>query len=37
MIAFLRRLWAFVRPYRFRFILGLLCGIIYGLTNGALL
>jgi len=37
MIAFLRRLWPFVRPYRFRFILGLLCGIVYALTNGALL
>ena len=36
MIIFLRRLWAFVRPYRSRFILGLLCGIGYGLANGAL-
>jgi len=25
----------FVRPYRSRLILGLLCGILYGLTNGA--
>ena len=37
MISFLRQLWGFVRPYRGRFFLGLLCGIFYGLTNGALL
>jgi subfamily B ATP-binding cassette protein MsbA len=37
MIAFLRQLWGFVRPYRGRFFLGLLCGIFYGFTNGALL
>jgi subfamily B ATP-binding cassette protein MsbA len=36
MTAFLRRLWAFVRPYRFRFILGMVCGTFYGLSNGAL-
>src|SRR6266446_682798 len=35
MIVFLRRIWGFVRPYRSRLILGLLCGILYGLTNGA--
>jgi len=34
---FLRQLWGFVRPYRGRFFLGLLCGILYALTNGALL
>ena len=37
MIHFLRQLWGFVRPYRGRFFLGLLCGIIYGLVNGLLL
>jgi subfamily B ATP-binding cassette protein MsbA len=37
MISFLRQLWGFVRPYRGRFYLGLLCGILYGFTNGALL
>src|ERR1017187_9468602 len=37
MIAFLRQLWGFVRPYRGRFFLGLLCGILYSLTNGVLL
>jgi subfamily B ATP-binding cassette protein MsbA len=36
-IYFLRQLWGFVRPYRGRFFLGLLCGIFYGFTNGALL
>jgi subfamily B ATP-binding cassette protein MsbA len=34
---FLRQLWGFVRPYRGRFFLGLLCGIFYGLVNGLLL
>jgi subfamily B ATP-binding cassette protein MsbA len=37
MLSFLRKLWVFVRPYRGRFSLGLLCGVLYGLTNGALL
>lgn len=37
MIDFLRQLWGFVRPYRVRFFLGLLCGILYGLTNGLLI
>jgi subfamily B ATP-binding cassette protein MsbA len=37
MTDFLRQLWGFVRPYRGRFFLGLLCGIFYGFTNGALL
>jgi subfamily B ATP-binding cassette protein MsbA len=36
-IYFLRQLWGFVRPYRGRFFLGLLCGIFYGLVNGLLL
>jgi ATP-binding cassette, subfamily B, bacterial MsbA len=37
MIDFLRSLWRFVRPYRGRFFLGLLCGALYGVTNGLLL
>jgi hypothetical protein len=37
MIEFLRQLWKFVRPYRGRFFLGLLCGIFYALVNGLLL
>jgi subfamily B ATP-binding cassette protein MsbA len=37
MIEFLRSVWQFVRPYRVRFFLGLLCGVLYGLTNGILL
>jgi ATP-binding cassette, subfamily B, bacterial MsbA len=37
MIDFLRSVWQFVRPYRVRFFLGLLCGVVYGLTNGILL
>jgi subfamily B ATP-binding cassette protein MsbA len=36
MTIFLRKLWAFVRPYRVRFFLGLVCGILYGLANGLL-
>ena len=37
MIVFLRSVWQFVQPYRVRFFLGLLCGVLYGLTNGILL
>jgi subfamily B ATP-binding cassette protein MsbA len=37
MADFLKKLWGFVRPYRGRFFLGLVCGIFYGLTNGLLL
>src|SRR5664279_204645 len=37
MIDFLRKLWSFVRPYRGRFFLGLLCGVFFGLVNGLLL
>ena len=37
MTDFLRQLWGFVRPYRGRFFLGLLCGVFYGLVNGLLL
>jgi len=37
MVAFLRSLWTFIRPYRGRFFLGLLCGILFALVNGLLL
>ena len=37
MIVFLRKLWGFVRPYRGRFLLGLLCGVLFGLVNVLLL
>src|SRR5438093_3054963 len=37
MIAFLRRLLGFVRPYRGRLILGILSGVLYALANTALL
>jgi len=37
MISFLSQLWGFVRPYRGRLILGLACGIFYGLVNGLLI
>ena len=37
MIDFLRSVWSFVQPYRVRFFLGLMCGVLYGLTNGILL
>ena len=37
MTDFLKKLWGFVRPYRGRFFLGLLCGSAYALTNGLLL
>lgn len=34
MFEFLRSVSQFVRPYRVCFYLGLLCGLLYGLTNG---
>jgi subfamily B ATP-binding cassette protein MsbA len=37
MIKFLRKIWPFVRPYQSRLILGILCGVLYALTNGALI
>lgn len=37
MTTFLRRLWICVRPYRARLLLGLLFGIIYAFSNGALI
>jgi len=37
MIDFFRKLWAFVRPYRGRFFLGLLCGTFYGMSNALLI
>ncbi len=35
MIAFLRRIWIFVKPYQSRLMLGLCCGILYAAANGA--
>jgi ATP-binding cassette, subfamily B, bacterial MsbA len=37
MIAFLRKLWVFVRPYRLRLLLGLLCGIGFAASNAFLM
>ena len=37
MKTFLRRLWVYMRPYRTRFILGSVCGIVYGMSNGILI
>jgi len=37
MTDFLRKIWSFVRPYRGRFFLGLLCGTGYGVLNGLLI
>jgi len=34
---FFRRIWTFVRPYRGRLFLGLACGVLSALANGALL
>jgi ATP-binding cassette, subfamily B, bacterial MsbA len=36
MISFLRRLWIYVQPYKARLMMGLTCGILYALTNVAL-
>ena len=36
MIDFLRKIWEFVRPYRGRFFLGLLCGSCYAVFNNLL-
>ncbi|MBV9127466.1 MAG: hypothetical protein JO117_05195, partial [Verrucomicrobia bacterium] len=33
---FLKKLWGFIRPYRTRFLLGQLCGVIYAALNGAI-
>jgi len=37
MIAFLRRLWIYVRPYKARLVMGLICGILFSITNMMLL
>lgn len=37
MVAFLRRLLQFARPYRLRLVLGILGGALFGLTNAALM
>jgi len=36
MIAFLRRLWIYVQPYKARLAMGLICGMLFALTNVAL-
>ena len=36
MISFVRRLWIYVQPYRARLAMGLICGILFALTNVAL-
>jgi subfamily B ATP-binding cassette protein MsbA len=37
MALFFRRIWTFARPYQTRLFLGFLCGVIYALSNGALM
>jgi subfamily B ATP-binding cassette protein MsbA len=37
MISFLRRLWIYVQPYKARLVLGLICGILFAITNVALI
>jgi subfamily B ATP-binding cassette protein MsbA len=37
MMAFLQKLWIYVKPYRGRLFLGVFCGVIFGLSNGALI
>src|SRR5439155_2114751 len=37
MRAFFRRIWTFVRPYRQRLFLGLICGVFYALTSGTMM
>src|ERR1035437_115204 len=37
MTDFLKNIWGFVRPYRKRFFLGLVCGIFYGASNALLI
>jgi ATP-binding cassette, subfamily B, bacterial MsbA len=37
MALFFRRIWTFARPYKARLFLGFLCGLVYALSNGALM
>jgi ABC-type multidrug transport system, ATPase and permease components len=37
MALFFRRIWTFARPYQTRLFLGFLCGLVYALSNGALM
>ena len=37
MLAFLQKLWPYVKPYRGRLFLGVFFGIVYGLSNGVLI
>jgi len=36
MFAFLRRIWPFVRPYRSRLVLGLVCGVLSAVASATL-
>ena len=35
-VSFVRRLWTYVQPYRARLAMGLFCGVLFALTNVAL-
>jgi subfamily B ATP-binding cassette protein MsbA len=37
MALFFRRIWTIARPYRARLFLGFFCGVVYALSNGALM
>jgi subfamily B ATP-binding cassette protein MsbA len=37
MALFFRRIWTFARPYQARLFLSFLCGLVYALSNGALM
>jgi len=37
MALFFQRIWTFARPYQTRLFLGFLCGLLYALSNGALM
>jgi subfamily B ATP-binding cassette protein MsbA len=37
MVLFFRRIWTFARPYQTRLFLGFICGLVYALSNGALM
>src|SRR5215470_12265869 len=36
MIKFLRKIWTFAHPYKSRLMMGILCGILYAVTNGVI-
>ncbi len=37
MLSFFRRIWGFSKPYQARLVLGLVCGTLFAMANGALL